>query len=36
MIKKNPNAFIEKILEKIEKVGYEFENHPDFKEALSF
>ena len=36
MMKKDPKAIIGKILEKIKKVGFQFEDHPDFKEAFSF
>ena len=35
MKKKKPQEIIEKILKKIKKVGSEFEDHPDFKEAFS-
>jgi len=34
--KKGPKDIIENIWKEIEKVGFEFENHPDFKEAFSF
>ncbi len=36
MEKKGPKDIIENILKEIEKVGFEFENHPDFKETISF
>ena len=36
MMKKDPKAIIGKILEKIKNVGFQFEDHPDFKEVYSF